>query len=339
MTADPDVEALAERVLDAHLAFARRRLLESGAFDDLIATEIDGFLDDAATITLAEAVTPEMIKDTAYKYAVQMPLAGVIPELAGQIAARLYNHQVQDAVSVDEVIDQRHFDALVAAVADMDATDRIIRRVVGSPAAVDICVEVIVAAIESGLRESAADDEPRGLRERAAARLSSAVAPVWTVIEAGAEKVVRPGARFILDSVKDDGAAQMLDTAREIWRSNASESVGNFREVLTGDDVEDMIVVGIEFWQTFRDTDYFRELLYEAIDQVFDTLGELTLTDILASLGIERSDLVGEAHRFGPPVLAMLDQRGMLDALLRRQLEPFYSSDAFRDAVAPDRGV
>jgi hypothetical protein len=30
--------------------------------------------------------------------------------------------------------------------------------------------------------------------------------------------------------------------------------------------------------------------------------------------------------RFGPPVIAVLHERGMLEALLRRQLEGFYAS-------------
>lgn len=153
----------------------------------------------------------------------RLPLAGLIPEVVGEVAGQLYGLRVHDDVHVDEVIDQRHFDVLIEAIAQMDATDRIMRRLVASPVAVDICVEVIVAAIETGIREAGRDE---GLRARTVSRVSS-----WSIrscrhLQSGTERIVRPGARFILDAIGDDGSAQLLDTAREMWRQNASESVG-----------------------------------------------------------------------------------------------------------------
>ncbi|MGV7903950.1 hypothetical protein PJN93_29510, partial [Mycobacterium kansasii] len=97
-------------------------------------------------------------------------------------------------------------------------------------------------------------------------------------------------------------------------------AVAEYRGVLTDGDVEDVVVLIFEFWRTFRDTDYFRALLDEGIDHVFDKYGDTSLYELLAELGVGREDMIEEALRFGPPVIATLDERGVIEDLLRRRL-------------------
>lgn len=126
----------------------------------------------------------------------------------------------------------------------------------------------------------------------------------------------------------------LADAVNELWRSNLNSPLSSAVSMITAADVEDAVVPIYEFWRTFRDTGYFRALLDEGIDHVFEKYGEVSLYDLLLDLGVGREDMIEEALRFGPPVIALLDERGYLESVLRRRLIPFYVSEQFREALA-----
>lgn len=324
---------LAMRVLDAHVAFAKQQLLEPAGFLEFVTEEVDGGLAQAAELTLAEAVTREQIKGVAHKYAVQIPVEGAIPELVGEIAARLYNHRVNDETPVGEVVDSHRFDELAAAVADLAVTQRLVRLVLSSPATVDACVEAVQRAVVTAVDDGRTADGG-GLAQTVRGALARLAEPALPAIENGVGRLTRTGARFVLRGNREEADEVLLDTARQTWRKHTGDAIGSFRELVAAEDTEDIVVLVFEFWRTFRETDYFHALLDEGIDHVFDKYGDTALTELLAELGIGRADMIEEALRFGPAVLGTLDERGYLDELLRRRLAPFYASDAFRAAVS-----
>ncbi|MFW0790768.1 hypothetical protein [Gordonia sp. CPCC 205333] len=332
---DPATE-LAARLLDAQVAFAKEQVLSSEAFKALVIEEVDSFLALTSELTLAEAVTDRQIKDVAHKYAVQLPVEGAIPELVGEIAARIYRHRANDEIQIEDLVDGRHFDELLTGAAELQVTQRLIRLVLDSPVTVDACVEIVQRAVESSVTESARDDAAagrRGVVDIVRSRLARAVEPALPVIESGVDRLTRSGARFVLRGNRDTTDEALLETAREFWRQRSGDAVGSYRDLVTESDLEDIVVLAFEFWRTFRDTDYFRAMLDEGIQHVFDKYGDTPLAELLAELGIERADLIEEGLRFGPSVFAILDERGYLDELFRRRLAPFYSSALFRDAV------
>lgn len=321
---------LAARLLEAQIAFTRRELLTPETYHRLVVDEIEAFLDEAARMTLGEMVTRDMIKNTAYKYSVQMPLEGSIPELVGEIAARIYRHPANDDIRVDEVLDADSFEQLVTTLAETDVAHRVVGEVLGSPLAVDACVDVVTHAVDRAV--SRRDATPgAGVRARLVQRVTALSAPAVPALTAGVARVTRVGARYVLDSAARDTA--LVDTARQLWRERSRDSVGWLRELVSAADVEDIVVVIFEFWKTFRDTEYFRTMLFEGVDHVFDKYGDIPLADLLLDLGVGRADMIEEALRFGPPVMARLDERGLLEAQLRRQYERFYASPEFRTAL------
>ncbi len=324
---------LAMRVLDAHVAFTKEQLREPTGLLELITEEVDGALDEAATLTLAQAVTREQIKAVAHKFAVQVPVEGAIPELVGEIATRLYNHRVNDEIEVGAVVDNRRFDELIDAVADLDLTHRLIRRVLDSPVTVDACVEAVQRAVAASV-DDGLHPEGGGLARSLRGALSRLAEPAMPAIENGVGMLTRTGARFVLRGNSADADEVLLDSVRETWRKHTGDAVGSFREVVSADDVEDVVVLAFEFWRSFRDTEYFHALLDEGVDHVFDKYGDTPLADLLAELGVGRAEMIEEALRFGPSLVETLDERGYLDIVLRRRLAPFYASQAFRTAVA-----
>lgn len=308
MTAENDV---AGRLLDAHVEFARRQLTDSGEFEALVREEITYALRDAADLTLSEAVSRDLVKAVARKYAIAFPVEGAIPELVGRVAARLYERSAADDVALADLIGRKQIDDLTDDIAALGLSRRLLERILDAPATVDTLVEAVQRSVDSSRL-------PAGLQR---------------LVDGTVETVTRKGASYVLNANRADADDLLADTMRDLSRAGANQSIGDMSELVEPGDVEDVVVLVFEFWRLFRETEYFDGLLGDGVDEVFDTYGDTPLDELLADLGIGYDDLVEEGLRFGPPVIAEIDDRGFLEAVLRRRLAPFYASGEFAAAV------
>lgn len=335
------VDELAARLLDAQVAFERGQLRGTG-FHAMVLDEVDALLAEASEITLAEAVTADMIKAVAAKYAVQVPVEGAIPELVGEIAGRLFRHRANTETRLEDIFDDRSFGELAATIAEMPMTRRAVDQILASEALAELVAAMIARAVGDELteRERAAARGRSGRALRAAATRIGAIriggtrlgTATGTRLGHRGEELTRRAARFVLSRAHAD-AELVNETVNQLWRRHSGTALDAARGLVTDSDVEDVVVLIFEFWRTFRDTPYFRALLDEGIDHVFDKYGDTSLYELLAELGVGREDMIEEALRFGPPVIEVLDERSFLDEILRRRLTPFYASDEFRAAV------
>ena len=313
MTAENPVadDDLAARLLDAHVEFMCGQVTDPEEFAALVHEEITHALDDAAHITLSEAVSRDLIKAVAHKYAVAFPVEGAIPELVGRVAARLYHDSATDDVVLAELIGRKHADDLTDDIAQLGLSRRLVERVLDSPDTVDTVVEAVQRSVDSSRL-------PQSLRR---------------YVDGAVESVTRRAASFVLRANRSESDELLADTMRELSRAAAAPGAGALGSLVEPGDVEDVVVLVFEFWRLFRETDFFARLLADGVDEVFDTYGDTSLADLLADLGIGYDDLIEEAHRFGPPVIAEINRRGFLEAALRRRLAPFYASRAFTEAL------
>ncbi|MDF0531813.1 hypothetical protein P0W64_19915 [Tsukamurella sp. 8F] len=317
---------LANRLLDAHVAYEREQL-RGNAFHSLILEEVENALDTASQITLGEAVTPEMIKAVARKYAAQVPVEGAIPELVGEIASVLYRHRTNDDNALSDVFDARSFDELASTAADLDVTRRLAERLWTSPVAVDVCATALRHAATAVADDGRAVlDRLPGVRRIGRIRLPATV-------DQHAEDAVRRAVAYVLEKSATGAAEEPEAAARELWHQHRDTRLGSFRDLVSEDDVEAIVVLVFEFWRVFRETGYFHDALDAGIDYFFEKYSDTSLYEILNEVGVGREDMIEEALRFGPPVFEMLDERGFLEPLIRRRLAAFYTSDAFRVAA------
>jgi hypothetical protein len=325
----------AERLLEAQISFLKSEI-GPDRFAGLVETEVDHALRAAETITLDQVVTRDQIKATAQKYATRMEIHGSIPELIGEIAERIYHHPAQRENLIGEVVARHHIAALVGKLFEMQTLrEQLLHRMNESP--------LTITWLSSFLYRVAADFLHHSWQR---AERVPGMAPLLNAGGQVAGKVLPPrdadlrlrefaerSARFLLrhaddavsESVED---APLFDATMEVWDDYAGEPVSTLAQYVRQADLEDLLVIGYEFWLDFRDSDYLRALIDEGVDFFFDKYGEFTLRDLLDDMGISREDLVEEALRFAPRVIDVLDGTGLLDEVLRRRLEPFFLSDA-----------
>jgi hypothetical protein len=321
---------LAERLLHAQVAFLAAQL-EPARFVVLLEQEIDLFLTAAEDLTVGAIVNRDQIKDVARKYALTFDIPGSIPELASEIADRIYRHPAQAENRLGDIIAKRHIEAFSTKLLELPLVQE---RLMESPLLLEIVSELLfrIASDTAAQNRQLAGQIP-GLSSLlgAGGSLLGKVAPDAAVdVEVRMRELSAQMAKLMLRRAKHSALDEpwVHDTVIEAWRERSDQPVSSLRDYMTQEDLEDLLVLVYDFWLSFRETDYISALIGEGVDFFFDTYADFSVRGLIEEFGVSRADLIEEAHRFGPPAIEVLRANGMLEAFLRRQLEPFFLSES-----------
>lgn len=334
-------KSIAEQLLDAQVKFTLDQI-SGDALRQNIEDELDHILLAAEKITLNEAVTREQIKETVKNYAVDLDLHGAIPELIGDIARTLYEHNIHDRTAINDLVTDQQFGEILDQVLAMkDLREKVIKRSIGNPLFAALASDVLYNGIKGYI-----SDNPLTKNSQMAASalkigkslLSKASPGLEHAVEEGVKRYIKGNIKatqkqtehFIRARIEDDS---VRDRAVEVWDEVKEQKVAVFREYISGRDVEEGFVTGYEYWRKVRKTEYYWTIISVGIDAFFDKYGETSLREILDEVGVHREMMLGEAMRFAPPVIKMLKKKKLLEPRIRRQLEKFYLSDAAKEIL------
>ncbi|MBJ8345695.1 hypothetical protein [Antrihabitans sp. YC2-6] len=319
-----------------------RQQLTGPALDVLLEREVDDALDTADRLTLNQVVTPEQITTTAQKYATQWRIEGSIPELAGEIARRLYAHSAHDREPLRLLLDQRQFEEFTASLAGLPAFGRLIDRLYASPLTTSWAswfVHRIATDVVADNRRVA--EKVPGVTEviNVGAQILGKIAPnagreADLRLQELSERIVRYVQAKTRTAQPLDDTGVFVDAAADLWREHENDPISSFGDLLSTDDIEDLMVLAFEFFFTFRTTDYFRELLAEGVGYFFEKYGEATLAELLEDIGVGRADILEEARRFAPSILQLVLDNGMFEDWIRRTHADFFNSPAVHTILA-----
>ena len=142
--------------------------------------------------------------------------------------------------------------------------------------------------------------------------------------------LLKQSEHFLLEKLED---ARIRETAKAVWAKLKTHKLAEVREAISSGDIEDFFVIGYEYWRELRKTTYYREMIGTGIDAFFDKYGDVSLAELLEEMGMTRELLLGEALRFGPPVLQTLKKKKLIEPAVRRHLQDFYQSAAARELI------
>lgn len=334
---------LAQQLLDAHIAYLQAQLTGK-SLQSLIETEVDHLLVMAEKIRLNEAVTRDMIKETARGYAVELELSGAIPELVGDIARALYAHPIHDSTSLGDLMPDELFAEFLDKILEMrELRERLVHEAVANPVYAALASDVVVEGIRGYAQQGA--ERVRFLPGAAtAARLGQtllgAALPVLEEnIEENLRKYLRRSLQEILGRSEDFllghfDEEKIRELVLDVWDLLKEKRLSDLKKGISSLDVEEFFVIGYETWREVRLTPIYSALIDSGIDSFFDKYGESSLRELLDEMGITRDIAIRDAMRFAPPVLAMLKKKKLLEPVLRRNLEGFYGSAAVTEILA-----
>lgn len=329
-------EERAEALLDAHVAFVLRRVT-TGELPTFLERELELALEEASKIRLEQAVSREMIKATAHAYAIELVPSGAIPELVGDVARAIYAHEAQSSTTFGDLVTDRAFEELTDKLLELGRLRAwLVHELLAQPAYAELASLMIVEGMSGILRArttGTASDVGRALgsrlgrfvgREKLVDLEESLERTIHEHVRDRLEGILAIGERVLLEGFEDE---RVRDVLRSAWDEVKQRPVASVLRTVDSLDVEELFVLAYEYWREVRKTDYYRAMIDVGIDGVFDKYGQFTLRELLEELGITTAIMRREALRFGPPVLAMLHEEGLLEPFVRRHLEGFYRSD------------
>ncbi|PTQ89050.1 hypothetical protein [Agitococcus lubricus] len=321
----------AQALLDAQVAFTLKRL-HSQEFAVVVQAEIDFFLSHAAALTLAECVTADMIKETVHRYAIELDLGAGVFDIIGDIARTLHGHSIHQYTCLNDIMPDRHFEQLLDKLLELDSLrHHLLHELLINPVYAALASDILFFGLRDYLQQSVGGRSARSVWSWSKQLLTKMPPELEYQIELNLRQYVHKAVSGILS--ESETVLAHIDTQRlrdsilDIWDSLKTQPISTYQQLLTSLDVEEICVLFYEFWRDFRDSEYFRVLIDAGIDAFFNRYGNTTLDVLLEEVGIKRDMLVDDAIRFAPPILAMLQEKQLLEPIIRRHLASFYASE------------
>ena len=328
-----DKNQKAEQLLDAQVDFAVAQLT-GASFKKLVKEEVGEFFKVATTLKLNDMVSVEQIQQTARKYTVEMPISAAIPELMGEIADRIYNHPGHDNNSFSDLVHDREVRDAVEVILEMgELRQRLITEIGGSTLTLNLISDMLYRGIRGfvmeGTNMASAIPGASSMMKLGKSMMKKAAPDLEKTAEASIKKYISHNTRSIIRHTekrleKSIESGEFEKAVMGFWDEFKDQKIGELRRYMTRDELEDLLVTGLEIWQQIRQTRYFNALLDEGIQFFFDKYGDTTLDQLIAEMGVTEKMIIDDAHHYAPHIIKELKKRGILQDTVRRRLAPFW---------------
>ncbi|WP_183093835.1 hypothetical protein [Nocardioides stalactiti] len=141
---------------------------------------------------------------------------------------------------------------------------------------------------------------------------------------------VRRLSKITVETLQDPTTREAVLQA---WDVVAAEKVQGVGRVASRDELAGIIGSVHELAVGTLAGKHVQELVGVLVDGFFDRFGGYTPTELLEQLDLDRKDLRDDVAKAAPTLLAVLDESGDLERLLRARLAPFYDSPEVSDLL------
>lgn len=337
-----DADALAERLLDAQVAFHLDRLTG----DSLDAT-VRGLVDDlfaaAGQHQVADLVDRDAITQIVVRALTSVPgsaaVSGII-EMAVQVA----HDGPAEPYPVGDLVDRERVEALLdAALGLTPALERALERLTASPLVGTMASRFMGRIVGEVLQANkAVADKVPGLGSlmsfgtNAASKVMGAADKqfeglIGDTMGKGGTFAVRRLNRIIVETLQDPTTREAV---LQVWDMVAEEQVSGMADHVTREEVTEVVDAVHDLAITTLASEHVAQLVAVVVDGFFERFGGYTPTELLDELDLDRAEVVADLVRVAPTVVDGLRETGDLERIIRAQLAPFYRSAEVRDLLS-----
>lgn len=339
MTSDahPSAESLtrANQLLEAQVRFWLHELSPQ-RLAAIVREETAFLYQELDRITLAEAVSADKIKGTAHRYALEMEIGGAIPELFGEVADIIYNHPTQDTTRVSDIFSSRLAQEFLEKIFESGSQlDRAMTQIQHSAPFKGFLADVSLLVLKGYVQEKNRQYSTLpliGSGLRRAGKLVQERRPQWqesleqsshSLLQRSISKTMQ-----MLDELLDQDRyrEQALAATLNLWDEISTWPVARFRDFTTENDLQELMVLGYEFWLEFRESDYLVKFIDAAVDFFFEKYGADSLQQIISEVGVTYEMIEAEILNYSDELATLATNKGIAETLIRRHLERFYFS-------------
>jgi len=326
----------AEALLDAHVEWVLAGL-QGDTLQAELERRIDWVLEDAARLRLKDVISVESVQRTAVGYAAEMKVGGAIPALVGDIAVAIYEHPIHDETRLEELLPDREFEELLDKLLEMQQLrEAVIHQSVSNPVFANLVSQLLYSSLRGYVAQSkrlatrmpgarSAFKIGRAVVDRARPQLGDTLERgIRRYVNRNTEAQMRASEHYLHEAFESE---ELRQTVLDFWDDNKHRSVASVRDFAGQLDIEELFVIGYEYWQRLRRMPIYSQLIERGVQVFFDTYQEATLTELLDDIGVTRDMMIRDGMRFLPQVVDALQAEGMLRPAIRRELEGFYRSE------------
>jgi hypothetical protein len=343
---ETDMNDLVHQLLKAHTEHELNRFKDE-AYKRTIEEEVTAVFEWVKKIKLKEVVTPEQITGIIRRNVVELPVAGGVTELAGEMSQKVLASSHNKKTSLEDIFARKQYDDIVDKVGSLKtARNDLIHRLVTSSAYSQQISEVLFVGIkEYLLEENIIAKKVPGVSSlikmgkfavnKTMHSLEVAIEnKVKSYIESNLESTIRRSEKSLINYFDE---TRIVDTGEEIWESIAETKLSKYFTAIDDNDMEDFIVIGYDFWLHFRKTKYFKGIYTELVKYFFKKYGDKELDVILEDIGVTREMVINELIEVVAPGIEKALSIGYLEERIRARLEDFYLSKKAADVISPKK--
>ena len=322
-----------QALLEAHVQHELGRF-KSKKYRQTIREETAAVFQWIRKLTLREIVAPEQIIDIIERNVVEMPVAGGITELAGEMSQRVLASPKNKKTALEDIFPRKPYDDIVDKIGGMErARKAIIGRFVNSSVYSQQISEVLFVGIkEYLLTENIIAQKVPGIASLI--KLGKfAVNKTMHPLELAVEKTVKAyieknlgntirRSEKSLNNYFDE--PHIIEMGDEIWTSISKTKLAEDLGILGEGDMEDFIIIGYDFWMHFRKTPYFKEIYTDLVHFFFEKYGDRELELIIEDVGVTEKMVVNELTQSLSHGIEKALSIGYLEERIRARLENFY---------------
>lgn len=337
---DLSVQDIATQLADLHVRHELNNF-SSDTFMSWLSEDLEQLLNWLNTQTLEQLVNAEQVKATIQDLVVKHDIPGAITEIAGETALQHFNSDWHLHAQLKDIMSARHFESFLKKLLELEnQRNKAINQTIELPVYQELISGILYSAITRYVYESNLLSKKipgvasmlkmsRNMMNKAVPQLGEAVEEhVKSFIKNNLGLVKNESKAFLIQAMNENS---MQESIMDFWDAIEKNTMSEFQEGMDALDLADFVVLGYEFWLTFRKTEYFRYSYEAIVDYLFEKYGHSPLSEFFEDLGLTKKVLLREAERFAPKALQALRDSGQLEYFIRRRLEGFYQSPASLD--------
>jgi hypothetical protein len=326
---------LISKFLEAHVTHELNRFKRDG-YKKTIKEEVAALFEWIKRIKLKDVITPEQIIGLIERNVVELPVAGGVTELAGEMSQRVLASPQNKKTSLENIFARKQFDDIVDKIGSLKSARKdIIHRFVTSSIYSQQISEVLYTGIkEYLLAENIFAQKVPGVSSlikfgkfavnKTMHSLETAIEnKIKSYIQSNLGNTIKRSERSLNEYFDE---SHIIEMGEEIWSSIAKTKLSEYFNEIDANDMEDFIIIGYEFWLNFRKTHYFRAIYTDLVFFFFEKYADRELDVILEDVGVTQKMVVNELIEAVAPGIATALSIGYLEERIRARLEDFYLS-------------
>lgn len=329
------MDKIIKKLQESHVRHELNRF-KTKEFQQTIREETAALFRWIKNITLREIVTPEQIIDLMERNVVELPVAGGVTELAGEMSQRVLASPQNNITALEDIFPRKPYDDIVDKIGGLEkARQDLICHLVNSSIYAQQISEVLFTGIkEYLLAENIFAQKVPGLAsliKLGKFAVNKTLHPLEVAVEKTVKSYIEKNlGNTIRRSEKSLNAyfdeAHIIEMGDEIWTSVSKTKLSEYFRMVDAGDMEDFIIIGYDFWLHFRKTPYFKAIYTDLVYFFFEKYGDRELDLIAEDVGVTEKIVVNELVQTLSHGIKKTLANGYLEERIRARLEHFYLS-------------